>query len=39
VRERGTAKEYYRKARKLPCGFLSRKTAEKYLRKPFKLSE
>ena len=37
--KRNRAKEYYRKAKKLPCGFLSRKTAEKYLRKPFKLSE
>ncbi|KPJ50060.1 MAG: hypothetical protein AMJ41_01915 [candidate division Zixibacteria bacterium DG_27] len=37
--ERGRAKEYYRKAKKLPCGFLNGKTAQEYLRKPFKLSE
>lgn len=37
--QRGRAKEYYRKAKKLPCGFLNRKTAEEYLRRPFKLSE
>jgi tetratricopeptide (TPR) repeat protein len=37
--ERGGAKNYYREAKKLPGGFLNRKSATEYLRRPFKLSE